>query len=257
VQKRVSSACAAENSIREIKEDGTVTCEADSGATYTAGDHILISTGNAISVNDGTGSGLNADMLDGNEATAFAASTHSHAHSSLTGLTTGDDHTQYFNLSQNETVAGQPAFNGGTSGATAPFTVDSTFLVTNLNADVLDGYNTGNASGNIPLSNGTVNTNLNADLLDGKHSTDFAPDFSLSSEYHIIVDKDESTDGTAMTSSSTSFCFLVEVDFNGLDQDEDGYCDIYVSGTAWYLEGAHDQTGEDQEVQCAARCISW
>ena len=27
----------------------------------------------------------------------------------------------------------------------------------------------GNASGNIPISNGTVNTNLNADLLDGKH----------------------------------------------------------------------------------------
>jgi len=32
-----------------------------------------------------------------------------------------------------------PAFNGGTSGATAPFTVDSTFLVTNLNAGFLEG----------------------------------------------------------------------------------------------------------------------
>lgn len=31
------------------------------------------------------------------------------------------------------------AFNGGTSGVSAPFTVDSDFLVTNLNADLLDG----------------------------------------------------------------------------------------------------------------------
>jgi hypothetical protein len=31
------------------------------------------------------------------------------------------------------------AFNGGTSGASAPFTVDSTFLVTNLNTDLFEG----------------------------------------------------------------------------------------------------------------------
>jgi hypothetical protein len=34
-------------------------------------------------------------------------------------------------------------------------------------------YSFGNASGNIPISNGTLNSNLNADLLDGKHSTSF------------------------------------------------------------------------------------
>ncbi|QOJ00466.1 MAG: hypothetical protein HRU70_08185 [Phycisphaeraceae bacterium] len=32
-----------------------------------------------------------------------------------------------------------PAFNGGVSGASAPFAVDSTFKVNNLNADLLDG----------------------------------------------------------------------------------------------------------------------
>ena len=32
-----------------------------------------------------------------------------------------------------------PAFNGGTSGDSAPFTVDSTDVVVNLNADLLDG----------------------------------------------------------------------------------------------------------------------
>ena len=34
----------------------------------------------------------------------------------------------------------------------------------------------GNASGNVPLSNGTVNANLNADLLDGKHYSDIISD---------------------------------------------------------------------------------
>ena len=59
-------------------------------------------------------------------------------HGALSGLY-DDDHTQYFNLSQSETVNGIPAFNGGTSGSTAPFTVDSNYLVSNLNADLLDG----------------------------------------------------------------------------------------------------------------------
>jgi hypothetical protein len=47
---------------------------------------------------------------------------------------TGDE-----NISGDKTFNGIPAFNGGTSGSEAPFTVDSTFLVTDLNADLLDG----------------------------------------------------------------------------------------------------------------------
>jgi hypothetical protein len=58
---------------------------------------------------------LNADMLDGLHEAAF------------------------FRLDENETVNGIPAFNGGTSGSTAPFSVDSNTKVTNLNADLLDG----------------------------------------------------------------------------------------------------------------------
>lgn len=42
-----------------------------------------------------------------------------------------------------------------------------------INVDRLDGYDAGNASGNIPVSNGTVNTNLNADMLDGNHASSF------------------------------------------------------------------------------------
>jgi hypothetical protein len=43
----------------------------------------------------------------------------------------------------------------------------STWDYWSQNADTLDGYHAGNASGNIPISNGTVNTNLNADTVDG------------------------------------------------------------------------------------------
>ena len=53
---------------------------------------------------------------------------------------------------------------------TAPFVVNSTTKVANLNADLLDGYHAGNSSGQIPISNGTKNTNLNADMVDGYHS---------------------------------------------------------------------------------------
>lgn len=43
---------------------------------------------------DGSGSGLDADLLDGQSSAAFAASSHAHDHGALTGLA-DDDHTQY------------------------------------------------------------------------------------------------------------------------------------------------------------------
>ncbi|MDQ7779677.1 MAG: hypothetical protein RDV41_08195 [Planctomycetota bacterium] len=67
-----------------------------------------------------------------------------------------------------------------------------------LNADALDGRNSGNASGNIPISNGTVNTNLNADLLDGLTSADFAP-ASGSSSYVQLAPAAAQTWTTANT----------------------------------------------------------
>jgi len=55
-------------------------------------------------------------------------------------LLDGSDSTAFFKLADNETVTGVPAFNGGTSGSSSPFSVDSTYLVSNLNADLWDGY---------------------------------------------------------------------------------------------------------------------
>jgi len=51
----------------------------------------------------------------------------------------GYHESSFFQLSENETVTGQPAFNGGTSGSSPPFYVDSSYVVSGLNADYLDG----------------------------------------------------------------------------------------------------------------------
>ena len=71
LQSRVSGTCPSGESIREIKEDGTVTCEVDDagegGATYSAGEGLSLS-GATFSVNFGSA---------GDEATA-ARSDHDH-----------------------------------------------------------------------------------------------------------------------------------------------------------------------------------
>lgn len=117
--------------------------------------------------NDGVGSGLNADLLDGQHASAFSLTSHNHDHGALAGLA-DDDHPQYFELSQNETITGIPNFNGGTTGSSAPFTVDSAFLVTNLNADYLDGISSGGfwmlGGNNLMLAAGVLGTTSNSAL---------------------------------------------------------------------------------------------
>lgn len=44
-----------------------------------------------------------------------------------------------------------------------------------VNAGKVNGLTTSNGSGQVPISNGTVNTNLNSDLLDGHHAEYFSP----------------------------------------------------------------------------------
>lgn len=56
-------------------------------------------------------------------------------------------------------------------GTTKLFAADGTWVsASSLDAGKVDGYDAGNASGNVPVSNGTVNTNLNADMVDGYHA---------------------------------------------------------------------------------------
>ena len=87
----------------------------------------------------------------------------------IRGLKT-DDTTEAFSIDSN----GNAVFLGTVSagGATA-WTSANDGTGSGLDADKLDGLNSGNASGNIPISNGTLCTNLNADKLDGLDSTVF------------------------------------------------------------------------------------
>jgi hypothetical protein len=57
----------------------------------------------------------------------------------------------------------------GTHGAITTTTIatSSTTLVTNLNADKVDSYHAGHSSGQVPVSDGTVNANLNAEQHNG------------------------------------------------------------------------------------------
>lgn len=64
-------------------------------------------------------------------------------------------------------------FQSTVANGTAPFIVASLTKVVNLNADLLDGLNSGNANGNIPINNGVLNVNLNAQFFNSLSSTDF------------------------------------------------------------------------------------
>lgn len=112
----------------------------------------------------GTGSGLDADFIDGASEAAF------------------------FKLADAETVTGIPAFNGGTSGATAPFTVDSTFLVTNLNADFLDGIS---STGFALATHATAHQSGGADpiKIDDLAAADDNTDLDASTTAHGLLKK--------------------------------------------------------------------
>lgn len=83
-------------------------------------------------------------------------------------------------------------------------TIDNQTLVTNLNADLHDGYNAGNSSGQIPVSNGTTCTNLNADMLDGNHSSAFA---TASHTHSIYPSQFVTQSGTGNISAGTVYFY--------------------------------------------------
>lgn len=58
-----------------------------------------------------------------------------------------------------------------------------------VDAGMVQGLSPGNASGDIPVSNGNQNANLNAEMIGGKHATDFA------AANHIHNDATQSSDG--------------------------------------------------------------
>ena len=107
----------------------------------------------------GSGSGLDADTVDGQHASAFAQASHGHDHGALTGLG-DDDHTQYVHTSTARTITAQHTFNPPAAGP--PFNLGANAqgqLVSGLDADTVDGKHASD------LANAS-HTHVEADITD-------------------------------------------------------------------------------------------
>lgn len=105
--------------------------------------------------NDGTASGLDADLLDGRHA----GNTYNYVPVS-NGTVNDELNADEVDGYDAGNATGQVAVNNGTVNA-------------GLNATYLDGHTHGNSTGNIPVNNGTVNTGLNSNYLQGFAATHF------------------------------------------------------------------------------------
>ncbi len=97
IQQRISSSCSAGQAIRAVAADGTVTCQTTSGSSYSAGTGLSL-TGTTFSVNVGSGNGLDSDLLDGMDSTAFMA-----AGTDFWVDTTGDSMTGQLDIASSNT----------------------------------------------------------------------------------------------------------------------------------------------------------
>jgi len=154
-----------------------------------------------LALNQGAGSGLDADLLDGQHASAFALATHTHPNatssaagfmsssdkSKLDGIQSGAEVNQnaFSNVavgsttiaasSKTDTLALSAGSNISLSANATTKTVTIALSATGLNAEMVNGYRAGNSSNQVAVSNGTLCNNLNADMVDGYHATSFAP----------------------------------------------------------------------------------
>ncbi len=173
LQRRVSSICTTGSSIRVINANGTVTCEPDTDTTYAAGNQLFLS-GTTFNLQEGSGSDLDADLLDGQESSYYRNASNINAgtlnvarfsaYSDLVDegylddnagtdlLTRSQANGRYVNEDQGDSVTSAMIVNGT---VTADDLQDGAALT-----EILDDDGAGSG--------------LNADLLDGQHASAFA-----------------------------------------------------------------------------------
>lgn len=118
---------------------GTSTSTTNGDIWYEAdGLHIIIAGVEEVVAISGATGGVTSFGPSGSPRSG-AVTTAVADYSAFYAVKDGSSGTQTISGGAAWTFNNIPAFNGGATGATAPFTVDSTFLVTNLNADLLDG----------------------------------------------------------------------------------------------------------------------
>ena len=176
------------------------------------------------STNDGSGSGLDADLLDGQQGSFFTNA------SNLTTGTLADGRlsANVTLLNSAQTFSAVKAFNP--SSGTVPFTVDASknSAVTNLNADLLDGQH---SSAFVSTATDYGRSGVATDLYEGAST--------LASKYVNVVGPDSvySTSGTAFkgtVSGSSGSVYGIK-----------GYADNTSSGAVYggYFETSSSGTG--------------
>lgn len=99
-----------------------------------------------------------------------------------------------------------------------------------VDAGTVTGLSPGNASGNIPKSNGIVNTNLNADLLDGQEASAFA----TASHNHLVA--------TTSTAGFMSAVDKTKMDgiATGAQVNQNAFGNVVVGGTTIQADSVTD-----------------
>lgn len=118
-----------------LRDNSALSCADLTGMELLEPRQLLTSTPHAVQ-------SLNAARLNNLDASNYSLTSHTHDASALISGVISDSRLP-INLARTNVIqaySAVPAFNGGTTGSTPPFTVDSTQRVTNLNADLLDGF---------------------------------------------------------------------------------------------------------------------
>lgn len=187
VQLRVNGTCAAGSSIREIAADGTVTCDATTGSTFTGltdTPDVYAANGSALVRVNAAENALefvsasalavgDASTLDGLDSSAFAAVSHAHDGGDITTGVVPQSRIDAAVARDNEVLGIVLANDGAGSGLDADL-VDGTSSASFLRTDASSTV----AAGNTLTVNGALTANGNLTVANLIRGADTITDFS-------------------------------------------------------------------------------
>jgi len=130
-----------------IARDSEVSSSISAHAANASAHHTRYTDGEAVAAikaADGSGSGLDGDLLDGQNSTYYLSLANQTGVLPISKGGTGSSTQNFVDLSSGQTVAGTKTFSNNVSSTvgagTAPLQVASTTQVTNLNSELHGGY---------------------------------------------------------------------------------------------------------------------